>query len=143
MTTFIAPTLMDIAYSGADAFAAVHGSMAINAQIGDKIRLSKVFAGTKVYNAKLINAALGTGVTLSLGYETCPTNDAPWQVAADTVVADTAWLNGVAANAAGKNDSAAAPIYLTQDAYIVVTVGGAAATGQIDSVIQYEFKGNL
>lgn len=143
MTTFNAPTLLDTAYSGDDAFAAVHGSMSINAQPGDKIRLSKVFAGTKVYNAKLINAALGAGSELSLGYETCPTNEASWQQAADTVVADTAWLNNVSTAAAGKNDSPSAPIYLTQDAYIVATVAGAAAVGQIDTVIEYEFRGNL
>jgi len=141
MTTFLAPTLQDIAYSGQDAFAAAHGSMAINAQVGDKIRLNQVYAGTKIYNAKLITAALGAGVTISLGFETDPTNVAQYQLAADTIVNDTAFVDAVSAVAASFNQYEGAPIYLTQDAYIVATIGGAPAVGQIDSVIEYEFRG--
>ena len=41
----------------------------------------------------------------------------------------------------GDRGDAAAPITMAYDAYIIATIGGAAATGQIDSVLTFEFKG--
>ena len=70
MATINAPTLLDVIYSGDCPLAVAHGSATLAAaQIGDKVRLNKVYAGTKVYDAKLISGALGAGVTIDLGFE--------------------------------------------------------------------------
>lgn len=133
MSVINAPTLQDVAYSGEAPLAAVHGSAnLVAAQVGDKIRLSKVYAGTKVYDAKIVHGALGTGVTVDLGFEYCN---------GESGSNATAFLSADAEAAAGKSSSSVAPVTLAYDAYIVATIGGAAATGKIDSVLTYEFKG--
>lgn len=132
MATINAPSTADIAYSGDCPLANTHGYLAIsNAQIGDKIRLTKVYAGTKIYSAHFVNAALGASTTLSLGYE----------FANGELAAQPAGLiPATSTAAAGVVRSAIAPIVLPYDAYITATVGGAAATGQLDTVVTYEFK---
>ncbi len=133
MSVINAPTLQDTVYSGDCPLAVAHGSATLAAaQVGDKVRLNKLFAGTKVYGAKLINAALGAGVLVDLGFEYA--NGEAGGVA-------NAFLNDVDGSAAGRNESAAAPLTLAYDAYVVATIAGAAATGKIDSVLTYEFKG--
>lgn len=133
MSVINAPTLQDTVYSGDCPLAPAHGSATLAAaQVGDKVRLNKLFAGTKVYGAKLINAALGAGVLVDLGFEYA--NGEAGGVA-------NAFLNDVDGSAAGSHESAAAPMTLAYDAYVVATIAGAAATGKIDSVLTYEFKG--
>lgn len=133
MATINASTLQDIAYSGDCPLAAVHGQTTLAAaQINDKVRLSKVYAGTKVYDAKLITGALGAGSTVDLGFE---------YVNGESGGNATQWLTAVAATSAGANRSASAPVTLLYDAYIIATIKGAAATGQIDSVVTFEFRG--
>lgn len=132
MSTINAHTLMDTTYSGDAPLAVAHGSTTLAAaQIGDKVRLSRVFAGTKVYAAKLVNAALGSGVKLDLGFEYA--NGEPGNAKAFLADADCAQ--------AGAAESKAAPVMLAHDAYIVATVTGAVANGKIDSVVTFEFKG--
>lgn len=133
MSVINAPTLQDAVYSGDCPLAVAHGTATLAAaQVGDKVRLNKVYAGTKVYGAKLVNAALGANVVVDLGFEYA--NGEAGGVA-------NAFLNDADGSAAGSHESAAAPITLAYDAYIVATIAGAAATGKIDSVVTFEFKG--
>lgn len=134
MTTYVANQFMRPAYSGQDAYAVAHGSFVLAAaQIGDKVRLRQLYAGTFVTEAKLINAALGAGVTVSLGFEYVDGSDA----ATD----DAALIPASAANAAGVTRMPGAPVKLLKDAYLVAVIGGAQATGQIDAVVGYEYQG--
>ena len=133
MATINAPTLQDVIYSGDCPLAVAHGSATLAAaQIGDKVRLNKVYAGTKVYDAALINAALGASTTVKLGFE---------YVNGEAGGNDAAFLAATSTVAVGKQRSNAAPVTMAYDAYIIATIGGAAATGQIDSVLTFEFKG--
>jgi len=133
MATINAPTLQDVIYSGDCPLAVAHGQATLAAaQIGDKVRLNKVYAGTKVYDAALINAALGASTTVKLGFE---------YVNGEAGGNDAAFLAATSTVAVGKQRSNAAPVTMAYDAYIIATIGGAAATGQIDSVLTFEFKG--
>lgn len=134
MATINAPTLLDVVYSGDCPFAAAHGQATLaSAQIGDKVRLNKLFAGTKIYGVKLVNAALGASTTVSVGFEYV---DGQAGGGAAALIAATS-----TASAAVTREGATAPVTLAYDAYVTATVGGAAATGQIDTVVTYEFKG--
>lgn len=133
MSTINAPTLQDVIYSGECPLATAHGSTVLAAaQIGDKVRLNKVYAGTKVYDAKLINAALGASTTVKLGFE---------YVNGESGGNDAAFVPATSTAAAAATRSAATPVSLAYDAFIIATIGGAAATGQIDSVLTFEPKG--
>lgn len=134
MATINAPSLQDTVYSGDCPLATAHGYITLaGAASGDKIRLNKVYAGTKVVDLKMVFGDLGTGTTMKVGFEyvngESGGNDAAFLAATDV------------ATAAGSARSGAAPITLAYDAYIIATVGGAAATGQLDVVTTYEFKG--
>lgn len=134
MATINAPTLLDVVYSGDCPFAAAHGQATLAAAaIGDKVRLNKLFAGTKIYGVKLVNAALGASTTVSVGFEYV---DGQSGGGAAALIAATS-----TASAAVTREGATAPVTLAYDAYVTATVGGAAATGQIDTVVTYEFKG--
>ena len=133
MATINAPTLLDVVYSGDCPFAAAHGQATLAAAaIGDKVRLNKLFAGTKIYGVKLVNAALGASTTVSVGFEYV---DGQAGGGAAALIAATSTAS------AATREGATAPITLAYDAYVTATVGGAAATGQIDTVVTYEFKG--
>jgi hypothetical protein len=134
MATINAPSLQDTVYSGDCPLAAAHGYVTLAAAAsGDKIRLNKVYAGTKVMDARLITGDLGTGTTMSLGFE---------YVNGEAGGSATAFLGATdVASAAASTQTAAAPVTLAYDAYIIATIGGAAATGQVDTVVTYEFKG--
>lgn len=133
MATINAPSLQDTLYSGDCPLAVAHGYITLAAAaVADKVRLNKVYAGTKVFGAKIISGALGAGVTVSLGFE---------YVNGEAGGSATAFLNAATRAAAGKDESAAAPVVLAYDAYIIATIGGAVATGQLDSVLTYEFEG--
>lgn len=130
MATINAPSLYTTVYSGDSPLAVAHGSVVLAAAaVGDKVRLSKVFAGAKVYDAKTISGALGAGVTVSLGFE---------YVNGEAGGSATAFLNAADCAAAGKDESSAAPVTFNYDAYVIATIGGAVATGQLDSVLAFE-----
>jgi hypothetical protein len=132
MSTINAPSLANVEYSGDDASAHAHGYITLAAaQIGDKVRLNKLYAGTKIYSAKFINAALGASSTIALGYEYVDGSGSGALIAATSTAA------------AGSSLSAVAPITLTGDAYVTATVAGAAVTGQFDSVLTFEHRGTL
>lgn len=134
MATINAPSLLDTQYSGDCPLANAHGYMTLAAaQVGDKVRLNKLYQGTKIYDVKMVNAALGASTTVSLGFE---------YVNGESGGSATALLPATStAAAAATREGAVAPITLAYDAYIIATIGGAAATGQLDSVVTYEFKG--
>ena len=136
MATLNAKTLQDTQYSGPAPAAHAHGKHTLAAAaIGDKVRLVRLYAGTKVYAGSLIAAALGAGSTLSLGFEATDGSALANGVGANSL------LNAQATAAAGKFNSANAPFVLDKDAYLIATVGGAVASGQIDTVISYEHRG--
>ena len=134
MATINAPSLLDVVYSGDCPLANAHGYITLaSAASGDKVRLNKVYAGTKIYDIKLVNAALGASTTVSLGYE---------YVNGEAGGSATALLAATAtSSAAATRQGAVAPITLAYDAYITATIGGGTATGQVDVVTTYEFKG--
>lgn len=134
MATINAPSLLDTQYSGDCPLANAHGYITLAAaQVGDKVRLTKLYQGTKIYDVKMVNAALGASTTVSLGFE---------YVDGQAGGSATALLPATStAAAAATREGAVAPITLAYDAYIIATIGGAAATGQLDSVVTYEFKG--
>jgi hypothetical protein len=82
--------------------------------------------------AKMINAALGASTTVSLGFE---------YVDGSAGGGAAALIAATATNTAAKTDSPKAPIMLDRDAYITATVGGAAASGALDAVVTFEFRG--
>lgn len=134
MATINAPSLQDTQYSGECPLASAHGYITLAAaQIGDKVRLNKLFAGTKIVDTHMIFADLGTGVTVSIGYEYA-NGEAGGSATALLAATDVA-------TAAGDARSKHAPVTLAYDAYITATVAGGAATGQLDTVLTYEFKG--
>lgn len=135
MSTINAPSLQDTLYSGDCPLAAAHGYITLAAAAsGDKIRLNRLFAGTKITDARMIADDLGTGTTMALGFE---------YVNGELGGSATAILGATdVASAASSTRTAIAPITLAYDAYIIATVGGAAATGKLDTVIEYEFKGS-
>ncbi len=134
MATINAPSLQDVQYSGDCPLANAHGYVTLAAAaIADKVRLTKLFAGTKIYGVKMVNAALGASSTVSVGFEYV---DGQSGGGAAALIAATS-----TASAAVTREGATAPIVLLYDAYITATIGGAAATGALDTIVTYEFKG--
>lgn len=133
MATINAPTLLDTQYSGDCPAAYAHGSVTLAAAaIADKVRLVKLYAGTKIYEANMINAALGASTTVSAGFE---------YVNGEAGGSATALIPATSTASAARVESSVKPVVLAYDAYIIATVGGAAATGALDVTIAYEFKG--
>lgn len=133
MATINAPSVQDVVYSGDCPLAVAHGYITLAAAaIADKVRLNKVYAGTKVYGARMVNAALGASSTISLGFE---------YVNGESGGSVNAFIAATATSSAASTLSAAAPVVLLYDAYITATVAGGAVTGQLDTIVTYEFKG--
>ncbi|CAB4155034.1 hypothetical protein UFOVP653_62 [uncultured Caudovirales phage] len=133
MATINAPSLLDTVYSGDCPLAAAHGYVTLaSASSGDKVRLNKVYAGTKVVSSHFVNAALGASTTVKLGFE---------YVNGESGGNDAAFIAATSTSSAGIARTAAAPVTLAYDAYIIATIGGGTATGQFDAVVTYEFKG--
>lgn len=134
MATINAPSLQDVVYSGAAPLAMAHGYMTLAAvPIADKIRLNRLYAGTKIVDVKMVNAALGASTTVSLGFEYV---DGQAGGGAAVLLPATA-----TSAAAGTRQGAVAPVVLAFDAFITATIGGGAATGALDVVTTFEFEG--
>ena len=134
MATINAPSLQDTVYSGTCPLANAHGYVTLAAAaIADKVRLNKVYAGTKIYDVRMVNAALGASTTVSLGFEYV--NGEAGGGAAVLLPATAT------SSAAGTRQGAIAPVVLVYDAYITATIAGGAATGQLDVVTTFEFEG--
>lgn len=133
MATINASSMQDVQYSGDCPLAPAHGIITLAAQpSGDKVRMYKLFAGTKVHDLRLIFAALGASTTISVGFE---------YVNGEAGGGATALLAATSTSSAGQARMALAPVVLQFDAYITLTIGGAAATGQIDLLTMFEFRG--
>lgn len=134
MTTFVAPSVARIQTSGEYGNLAVaHGTYtAAAAAINDQVYLVRLYPGTKIYNVRLINAALGASTTVDVGFK---------YLNGEAGDSATGFLTATATNAAAATLSAVAPVTLAYDAYIVATFKGAVATGLIDVIVQYEFVG--
>ena|SRR6266511_2338657 len=104
------------------------------AQIADVVRLCVIPAGAKVYDVALINAALGASVTGSVGY--APVDGVNPAASAAAFIAA-----GTALTAAAKTRSTNAPVKFDYDVYLTLTIAGAAATGLVDGIVEYESVG--
>lgn len=139
MAQIIASTMKNNVYTGEEGNrSADHGTHTLAAAaISDTVDLLPIPAGTKLLGVEMINAALGAGVTISLGFRN---KDGTANAAASA----TALLAATAAATAGtRTKSVFVPIEFTTDAVLYATVAGAAATGRIDVVTDYIFKGTL
>lgn len=133
MATINAASLKDVQPSGDRGAMHAHGYVTLAAAaVADKVRLVKVFAGTKIFQTTLINAALGASTTVSVGFE---------YVDGQAGGSATALIPATATNAIAKTESIVRPIVLDYDAYITATIGGAAATGQVDVTVLFEHRG--
>jgi hypothetical protein len=133
MTTLNASSLQNTEYSGEAPLAPAHGYTTLAAaQIGDKVRLTKLFAGSIVYEAKMINAVLGAASTVKLGFE---------YVNGEAGGNDAAFVPATSTAAAARTEMQGKPVVLLYDAYIIATVGGAAATGALDAVLLHQARG--
>jgi len=134
MATINAPTLQDTQYSGDCPLAVAHGKVTLAAaQVDDKVRLVKLYAGTKIYRIDAIFADMGTSTTLDIGFE---------YVNGESGGSATAFASAIdTGTAAGTSSKVFSPVTLAYDAYIIATVKGAASTGALDVVTTYEFKG--
>jgi hypothetical protein len=133
MATITAPSVLDNAPSGEGNQSVHFGKITFAAAaIADKARLAVLPAGSRVFNIKAVNAALGASTTISLGWE---------NVDGSAGGSASAFLAATATSAAGVANSTAAPVDFDKDAYLTATVGGGVATGQFDVTIEYEYKG--
>ena len=135
MATINAPSLKDVQPSGDRGAVHAHGCITLAAAaISDKVRLVKLFAGTKVYTTTMINAALGASTTVSVGFE---------YVDGQAGGTATAFIPATSTVAIAKTESIVKPVVLDYDAYVTATVGGGAATGALDVTVLYEHRGTL
>lgn len=136
MAKIIASTMTNTPYTGEEGNkSADHGQAVLAAAaIADTVDLLNIPAGSKLLDVALISAALGAGSTVSLG----------WRYKDGSVGGSaTALLPVTGTAAAAKTPSAFAPIAFAKDVVLYATIGGAAATGQIDVVTGYIFQGTL
>lgn len=129
MATINAPTLAKPQYSGDCPLAAAPGEITFAAHpIATRVRLVKLPSGSKIIDFRAVFEALGASTTIALGTEGVDSGTA----------APNALLAATATNAAGNARMGnTAPIVLTEDSYIIATVGGAAATGKLDVIPTY------
>lgn len=108
----------------------------VAAGIGDVVYLGKIPQYAKVHSVKLINEALGTDVTVSVGYASAQI------VGGEMEADDNYWLNAVVCTSAATTSAIAAAVPKTfpEEAFITATIGVAAATGQIWVVIEYIYE---
>lgn len=133
MATINAPTIQDTVYTGDCPAVTEHGQITlVAAAIATKVRLLKVFKGSKIVDLRMINAALGASTTISLGYE---------YVNGESGGSATALLAATSTAAAASTRMAVAPVTMAYDAYITATVAGAEAAGLLDVLIDYKFLG--
>lgn len=133
MATINAPSLQDVQYSGDCPLAPAHGAITFAAQpSGDKVRMYKLYAGTKVHDLRMVFAALGASTTLSVGFE---------YVNGEAGGGANALLAATSTSSAGQARMAVAPVTLQYDAYITMTIGGGAVTGVVDLLTMFEFRG--
>tara|TARA_R110002167_G_scaffold167167_2_gene364301 strand:+ start:246 stop:653 length:408 start_codon:yes stop_codon:yes gene_type:complete len=103
------------------------------AQIGDVVDLVRLPHGTRVDDVKLVHAAMGATTTLQLGYR--------YEDVANGAAVANYFLAAAASSSAGTRRSDKAPLEFTAPVILTATVAGAAATGRIDAVVGYVYRG--
>lgn len=101
--------------------------------IGTRVDLDQLPAGVLLEEIEVINDALGTGVTLSIG---------ELYAAGDGTTSATSLKAATAANAAGRIDGNFHPRILAKPMTPTLTVAGAAATGKISVIVRYKYVGD-
>lgn len=136
MAQIIASSMRNNVFTGDDGNRSVDfGKHVLSAAaINDTVDLQVIPAGTKLVGVSLVNAALGSLTTISLGWRN---KDGTAGGSATALLAATSTV------AAAKTNSVFAPIVFNQDAVLYATVGGGVATGQIDTITDYLFQGTL
>lgn len=138
MATLYAANFKEIPRTGSWGNAGVHlaTKTLAAAAVGDELILAELPAGTVLMDWRAYIAALGAGTTVSFG----------WRYKNGEAGGGAAALQAAASTAAASSvRSALAPVTLAYDAYITATVAAATTTasGAIDAVLNYEYKGNL
>jgi len=138
MTAFVAPSVQETQFSGQYGNQSVaHGTYNPNlAAVNDTVFLLKLFAGTKITGLRLCNGANGASTTVDVGLVNVD----------GTSPLLSYFVAGQATAAAASATSAARPIYLTKDVYVVATFKGAVtaaagANNYLDVIVDYEFRG--
>jgi hypothetical protein len=136
------PALNDIPMGGTFSNHSSHHSTftpAAATTAGDKVRLVKLQAGTKLLDATAFVEDAVINLTLSLGYEYVDSslsgsNDAAYFFSA----------KDVAAGGKFRADVNKPPVELVADAYLVATLGAAvfATTNKLDVITEYDFTGH-
>lgn len=103
------------------------------AAIGSRVELDTFPAGTELQEIEVINDNLGASTTLSIG-ELFATGDGT--TSANSLKAATA------TSAAGKIDGNFHPRILPKPMTPTLTVGGAAANGNISVIVRYSYVGD-
>lgn len=89
---------------------------------GDVLQVAQLPAGARVTDVDIYYAALGASTTLSVG----------------TQASATYFVNAQSSSSAGRTRTAARPLDITSsNNQVLVTVGGAAATGAITVTVTY------
>lgn len=133
MATLNAPTLLDTQYSGTGPLAVAHGQVELSsAAVDDKVRLVKLYAGTKIFRVDTVFDDLGTSTTLDIGFE---------YVNGESGGSATAFATGIDTDPGATSTHLFAPVTLAYDAYIIATIKGATSTGTLDVMTTFEFKG--
>lgn len=132
MADLKAPTLGKPVYNG------THGNMSMayntitlkSQASGTKLVMLDIPIGTRITGVRLVNAALGASVTLTVKLRVAD--------GTETVLAASA--SGTSAKAA---ETLFSPIMIADNgpAKLIVEIGGAAATGKIDAGIEYIAEG--
>lgn len=102
---------------------------------GNTIRFGDIPGSAEIVRVTMINAAMGAGVTLSLGYR--------YKVAGEGSDALTAFFNAAASATAARAQSAGDVLSIAPGAgaELVGTIGGGAATGKITAIVEYIYVG--
>lgn len=97
--------------------------------------LGKIPGASRIYSVALYNAALGSGVTVSVGTR--------YLVAAEGTGSATAFTNATVCTSAGRTVSASDVVEIAKGkgVEIIATTGVGAATGKISVIVEYEYLG--
>jgi hypothetical protein len=98
----------------------------------DTCDLYTISGSSKIIDGHLVNAALGAGVTISVG----------WRFADGSAGGSaTALLPATVCTAAARTNIPVAPFQVDKDIVVYATIGVGAATGRIDFVTKYRAMG--
>lgn len=135
MATIQAPTMRNQVANGTfgDANSAHAYADLSAAAINDVVDLVRIPAGSRIDDVKLVHGAMGATTQLQVGYR--------YEDSANGAAVPNHFLAAAASSSAGTRRSDKAPIEFDAPVVLTVTVTGAAATGRIDAVIGYVYRG--